>query len=126
MHTQFSFTNFDWDNVTVRPGSMLFADEDPLGTIVLEDDVMMGPGVHFYVNNHKFERTDMPILYQGFQPSNEIRVKKGAWIGANAIILSGVTIGENAVVGAASIVTKDVEPFHVVAGNPARIIRKIT
>jgi len=114
------------NNVVVRPGSMLFAVDDPAGTIVLEDDVIMGSGVHFYVSNHKFDRTDISIQYQGHHQPKEIRVKKGAWIGANAIILNGVTIGENAVVGAGAIVTKDVEPFTIVGGNPARLIRKIS
>jgi len=113
-------------NIVVRPGTMLFADEDPAGTIVLEDDVIMGSGIHFYVNNHKFDRTDIPIQYQGYHPPKELRVKKGAWIGANAIILSGVTIGENAVVSAGAIVTKDVAPYTVVGGNPARVIRKLS
>lgn len=54
-----------------------------------------------------------------------IRIGKGAWIGAGAIILPGVTIGERSVVGAGSVVTRDVPPLSVVAGNPARVIRKI-
>jgi acetyltransferase-like isoleucine patch superfamily enzyme len=52
-------------------------------------------------------------------------IKKNASIGSSATILCGLTIGENAIVGAGSIVTKDVPPFSVVAGNPARIIRMI-
>jgi acetyltransferase-like isoleucine patch superfamily enzyme len=104
---------------------MLFADEMEEGNIVIEDDVAIGAGVHFYVNDHRFDRIDIPIKYQGYYPSAEIRVCKGAWIGANAIILLGVTIGENAVVGAGSIVTMDVKPFTVVAGNPARLIKTI-
>jgi acetyltransferase-like isoleucine patch superfamily enzyme len=54
-----------------------------------------------------------------------ILVNRGAWIGARAIILKGVTIGEGAVVGMGSVVTRDVPPFTVVAGNPAKEIRKL-
>jgi len=54
-----------------------------------------------------------------------IKIKSGAWIGARSIILKGVTIGEGAIVGMGSTVTKDVPPFSVVAGNPARLIRHL-
>lgn len=54
-----------------------------------------------------------------------IRVNRGAWIGARAIIMKGVTIGEGAVVGMGSVVTKDVPAWTIVAGNPARVIREI-
>lgn len=57
--------------------------------------------------------------------SKPVHIGKRAWIGAGATILPGVTIGDNAVVGAGSVVTKDVEPDTIVAGNPARLIRRI-
>lgn len=113
-------------NVTIRPGTMLFADDTDTGQIVIQDDVEIGPGVHFYVNDHAYDDTTVPIKYQGYYKSEPVHVCKGAWIGANAIILRGVTIGENAVVGAGSIVTKDVAAHTVVAGNPAKKIKDIT
>lgn len=109
-------------NVIVRPLSMMFADE--FAEIIVEDNVMMGAGVHFYVNNHKFDRRDIPLIEQGYYPSREIVIKEGAWIGANAILLPGVVIGKNAVVGAGSVVTKSVPDFAVYAGIPAREILK--
>ena len=70
------------------------------------------------------------ILSQGHPSAidlgeSPVQIKEDAWIGANSIILRGVTIGKAAVVGAGSVVTQDVPPFTVVAGNPARIIRKL-
>ena len=117
------------NNVVIRPCTFLFA--DPAlggGGIVIEDDVLIGPGVHFYTNNHEFSDLTMPIMLQGYPPptsEDSIVVKSGAWIGAGAIILPGVTIGKNAVVGAGSIVIRDVLEFTVVAGNPAKVLKRI-
>ncbi len=110
-------------NVVVRPNTMLFADES--ASIIIEDDVMIGSGVSFYVDNHRYDLADAPIIEQGYYPSESITIKKGAWIGANAIILPGVVVGNNSVVGAGSVVTKSVDDYVVVAGNPATVIRRI-
>lgn len=114
-------------NVVIRPGSFLFADPtEGGGGIVIEDDVLIGPGVHFYTNNHAFSDVTVPIIDQGYPKStieDSITVRRGAWIGAGSIILPGVTIGENAVVGAGSIVTRDVPAYSVAVGNPARVLK---
>jgi len=110
-------------NVVIRPSSMLFSSLD--SSIILEDNVMLGSGVQIYVNNHRFDRTDIPIIEQGYYPSKSVLVQEGAWIGANSIILPGVVIGRNAVVGAGSIVTKSIPAHSVAAGNPARVLRTI-
>ncbi|WP_305070220.1 acyltransferase [Flavobacterium pisciphilum] len=114
------------NRVVIRPGVMLFGESESLQTsIIIEDDVMMGCGVHFYINNHKFDRLDIPLIDQGYYPDEMIILKKGCWIGANSILLPGVTVGENAVVGAGSVVTKSVADGVVVAGSPAKLIKKI-
>lgn len=112
------------DRVIIRPGSMLFADPRAEGAgITIEDDVMLGSSVHIYVHNHKFDDPTLPIIQQGYYPSEPVLIKQGSWVGARVIILPGVTIGRNAVVGAGSVVTKDVPPFTLAVGNPARVIR---
>lgn len=111
------------ENVVIRPGSMLFGDKTE--KIIIEDNVMIGSGVHFYVSNHKFDRIDIPIIAQGHYPAKQVVIKKGAWIGANVIILPGVVVGENSVIGAGSVVTKDIPNFALAAGNPARIIKRL-
>ncbi|MFM5035280.1 MULTISPECIES: acyltransferase [Aeromonas] len=112
-------------NVIIRPNSMIFADprEGEEGRVIIEDDVMLGSGIHIYVANHRFNLPHKNIIEQGHTPSKTVTLKQGCWIGANSIILPGVTIGYNAVVGAGSIVTKDVPPGVVVAGNPAKFIK---
>jgi acetyltransferase-like isoleucine patch superfamily enzyme len=82
--------------------------------VTIEDDVFVGPNVSF--TNDKYPRV------KGEWKLVRTRVKKGASIGANSVILPGVTIGEEALVGAGSVVTEDVPSRAIVAGNPARIV----
>jgi acetyltransferase-like isoleucine patch superfamily enzyme len=112
--------------VVVRPGCMFFGESDTMDeTIVIEDDVMIGAGVHIYTNNHRFDRVDVPLVEQGYYPSAGVRLKRGCWIGANSVLLPGVTVGENSVIGAGSVVTRSVGDGMVAVGCPAREIRKI-
>jgi len=83
----------------------------------IEDDVMVGPNATF--TNDLFPRSKQPFELK------KTYIKKGASIGANATVLAGVEIGTGAMVGAGSVVTKNVPPHAVVVGNPARIIRMI-
>lgn len=94
--------------------------------VTVEDNVFIGHGVMF--TNDRYPRATNP----DGSPQSEadwavvpITVKKGASIGSNATILAGVTIGERAIVGAGSVVTKDVAAGSIVAGNPARFLRSI-
>lgn len=110
--------------VVLRPGVCLHG--NPEGEeIRIEDDVMLGQGVHIYVDNHKYSDPDVPIIDQGFCSSKSVTIKKGAWLGANVIVLPGVTIGANSVVGAGSVVTKSVPDRVMAAGCPAKVIREI-
>ncbi len=94
--------------------------------VAIEDNVFIGHGVIFI--NDKYPRSvngDGAIQTEADWEVTKTIVKKGASIGSNATILCGVTIGEEAIVGAGSVVTKDVPPFTIVAGNPIRIIRSV-
>ena len=93
--------------------------------VVIEDEVFVGHNVSFI--NDKYPRatsSDGKLQTEADWQVVPTRVKRGASIGTSATILCGVTIGENAVVGAGSVVTRDVPDNTVVAGNPARILRK--
>jgi len=112
--------------VIVRPGCMLFSDPRPGGAeITIEDDVMLGGAVHIYVHNHRFDDPSVPIIDQGHYRSESVVLKKGCWIGAGAIVLPGVTVGENSVIGAGSVVVRSIPPRVLAAGNPARVIREV-
>ncbi|WP_436414228.1 acyltransferase [Petrimonas sp.] len=114
------------DNVVIRPHVQMHGETSSLSeSISIEDNVLVGCGVHFYVENHKFDNPDLDIICQGHSLAKPILIQKGSWIGANAIILPGVTIGRNTVVAAGSVVTKSFGPNLVIGGVPARIIKKI-
>ena len=89
--------------------------------VELEDYVFCGPSMVF--TNIKLPRSEFP--QKGTEYYKKTLVKKSASIGANATIICGVTIGEYAMVGSGSVVTKDVPPFALVVGNPAKIIGKV-
>jgi acetyltransferase-like isoleucine patch superfamily enzyme len=112
-------------DVFLHPGTMLFADGTETGFIVIEDHVAIGAGVHIYVNNHRFDDPETPIKHQGYYPSEPVIIRRGAWIGANAVLLPGVEIGRNAVVGAGAVVTCSVPAHSVAVGVPARVKRTI-
>ncbi|OUR92448.1 acetyltransferase [Gammaproteobacteria bacterium 42_54_T18] len=118
------------ENVIIRPNCMLFAEprdgeDGKQGRITIENDVMMGSGVHIYVSNHRYDIPNLSIIKQGHSEPKSVILKEGCWIGANVIILPGVVVGRNAVVGAGSIVTRNVEDNCIYAGNPAMKIREI-
>jgi|SRR5665647_1555446 len=114
------------NRVVIRPGTMLFSDPRENGAgITIEDDVLLGCCVNFYVNNHDFSNPSIPINDQGHLDSKPIVVQKGSWIGANTTILPGVTIGKNAVLGAGSVATKSIPDNVIAAGNPARVLNTI-
>ena len=102
------------DNVFINSNSLLMA----RGGITIEDDVMMAANVQLLSNNH--DEYDRQVL-----TCKPIHIKKGAWIGAGASILPGVTIGEYAIVGAGAIVTKDVGDYEVAVGVPAKVVKTL-
>ena len=100
------------DRVTIKSGVQLW------NGVELEDDVFIGPNATF--TNDLFPRSRQ-------RPETWLRTRicRGASIGANATLLAGITIGEQAMVGAGAVVTRSVDPDAVVAGNPARVIRSV-
>ncbi len=111
-------------NVVVKPGCIISTSPGNGALIEIEDDVLFGPNVSIYAHDHLYADTSTPIRNQGLR-QGAVRVKRGAWLGVNSVILPGVTIGKSSVVGAGAIVTRDVPDGSVVAGNPARIIKHI-
>ena len=102
------------NNVFINSNSLLMA----RGGITIEDDVMFAANVQLLSNNH--DEYDRQVLL-----CKPIHIKRGAWIGAGASILPGVTIGKYAIVGAGAIVTKDVGDYEVAVGVPAKVVKTL-
>src|ERR1700724_3194121 len=92
-----------------------------LGGLDIADDVMIGPNVSIITSGHPVE----PSRRRAFTIAKPIVIERNVWIAAGATIIGGVTVGENSVVAAGSVVTKKVPPHTLAGGNPARVIRLI-
>src|ERR1700728_2669318 len=109
----------------IRVGHHVFVNQNctfyDLGGLDIADDVMIGPNVSIITTGHPLE----PSQRRAATIGKPIVIEKSVWIAAGATIIGGVTVGENSVVAAGSVVTQDVPPNTLVAGNPARVIRSI-
>lgn len=109
----------------IRVGRRVFINQNctfySLAEITLGDDVLIGPNVSLITSGHPVA----PSQRRAFLIGKPIAVRAGVWIAAGATVVGGVTIGENAVVAAGSVVTRDVPANTLVAGNPAAVVRSI-
>lgn len=94
-----------------------------IGPVTIGDNVHLAQNVVISGLNHNFEEVDKTIAEQGVSTKHVI-VENDIWIGANSVILPGTRIGEHVIIGAGSVVTKDVPPYSVAAGNPARVVKQ--
>lgn len=87
--------------------------------------VMMAPEVHIVANNHTFSDTEKPMCFQGsIEGVTPTIIDDDCWIGVRVILTPGHRIGKGSILAAGAVVTKDVEPYSIVGGNPAKLIRK--
>jgi len=111
--------------VDISVGRNVFVNQNctfyDLGGLDIGDDVMIGPNVGIITTGHPIE----PSRRRDGVTAKPIVIERNVWIGAGATIIGGVTVGENSVVGAGSVVTHDVPPNTLVGGNPAKVIRSI-
>jgi acetyltransferase-like isoleucine patch superfamily enzyme len=109
----------------IRVGARVFMNQNctifSLASVTIGDDVMIGPNVSLITSEHPVAPSQRRAFLQG----SPIVIERGVWIAANVTVIGGVTIGENSVVAAGSVVTRDVPANVLVAGNPARVIRSI-
>lgn len=91
------------------------------GSVEIGDDCIFGPHVSIFAENHVYRSRETPIRLQGATRKG-VRIGSDCWFGANATVLDGVTVGDGCVVAAGAVVTKDVPPYSIVGGVPARVI----
>ena len=94
------------------------------GEVSMGKNILVGPNVVIRTANHNFNDKDKPMNKQGHNYAN-IKVDDNVWIGANSVILGGVIIGKGSVIAAGAVVNKNVEPFTIVGGVPAKILKSI-
>lgn len=111
------------DNVYIGPNATIYCGYTK---VEIKNDVVIGPGLTIIENDHEYRIKGKSIKDSGLinSESNKITIESDTWLGANVTILKGVTIGRGAIVAACACVTKDIEPYTIVGGVPAKEIRK--
>jgi len=104
-------------------GEYAFLVAGPGSWISIGSNTLLAPNVHVNTTQHRYDRVDVEIMYQGYT-EGDIVIGDDCWLGTGVIVLKGVTIGDGAVVGAGSLVKDDVEPYSVVAGSPAKFVKR--
>ena len=119
-HFDFGFNIHLGENDIVNYDVVMLDDAE----IFIGDNVLIGPGAKFVTASHPkdIEMREMNPFMTYAEP---IKIGNNVWIGAGAIILPGITVGDDAIVGAGAVVTHDVEPRTIVVGNPAKILRRL-
>ena len=96
-----------------------------LNLVEIGEHCMFANGCFVTDGSHRFDDPELPVPWQGFTTKGPTRVGDNVWCGANVVITSGVTVGERSVIGANSVVTRDIPPFSIAAGAPAKVLRRI-
>lgn len=104
-------------NVYIGPGAWM----NLFGNLYIGNGTIIGPRLKVHTANHNYESDMLP--YNGDVIVKDVHIGENVWIGADVTLLPGINIGEGAVIGACSCVTKSVPPFSVVGGNPAKILK---
>lgn len=120
----------DFSAINNGVGSVIIGDRTKIGLsntiigpVIIGNDIRLAQNITLSGLNHNYEDVSMPIHKQGVSTA-PIVIEDETWIGANVVVVSGVTIGKHSIVAAGSIVTKNIPPYSVAVGNPARIIKQ--
>lgn len=130
-----NFISYCGRNVNIEKGAIFTSDTkignnsgigikaELTGKVIIGDNVMMGPHCIIYTKNHKTSDISIPMCLQGFEEEEPVIIEDDVWIGGRVVILPGVRVGRGTIIGVGSVVTRDVAPFSVVGGVPAKLIK---
>ena len=93
------------------------------GSCVIGNDVMMGENCTVITRNHRYDRTDIPMMDQGFAQEETVYIGNDVWLGDRVTVLPGVRIGNGCIIGAGAVVTRDIPDYAIAVGVPARVIK---
>jgi acetyltransferase-like isoleucine patch superfamily enzyme len=112
--------------VTIDDGAYIghFPRITSVGEVHIGEEALISDRVYISDTGHIYEDVTEPIKRQGLRDGRRVEIGRGAWLGIGAVVVGNVRIGENAVVGANTVVREDVPDFTVVAGNPAQVVRR--
>jgi len=119
----FSAINNGVGSVTIGDRTKIGLSNTIIGPVIIGNDIRLAQNITLSGLNHNYEDVSRPIHIQGVSTS-PITIEDATWIGANVVVLAGVTIGKHCVIAAGSIVTKDIPSYSVAVGNPARVLKK--
>lgn len=94
-----------------------------VGPITIGQDVMMGPDVIILTVSHEYSDVTLPMRQQGYRPPDPVVIEDDVWVGTRAIVMPDVTVHRGSIIGAGAVVTKDVPPYAIVGGVPARVLK---
>ncbi len=110
-------------NVVMGQGSGIGANSCIPPDTVIGDNVMIGPNLTILWQNHKFSRTDIPMIKQGMDEKKQTVIEDDVWIGRNVTMTPGRHVKRGTIIGAGCVLTKDFPEYSIVGGNPSRLIR---
>ena len=109
--------------ITIGSRSRIGLGNTIIGPVKIGNNVNLAQNIIISGLNHNYSDPDKTIISQGVNTS-EVIIEDDVWIGANSVILAGITIGKHSVIGAGSVVIRDVPPYSIVVGNPGKIIKQ--